>query len=73
MAATMETSLKPVLQSYIDLVNHINIQWKLNSMACTWDIRIEGYDLELCVWFLNDFAFVTFPFGYTFREAATKI
>lgn len=70
IAQTTETTLRPSLTSYFDLVTHINVQWQISSAAFTCDVRIEGFDREECVWFLNDFAFITFPFGYTLREAA---
>eukprot|EP01127_Copromyxa_protea_P015900 TRINITY_DN4643_c1_g1_i3.p1 TRINITY_DN4643_c1_g1~~TRINITY_DN4643_c1_g1_i3.p1 ORF type:complete len:1190 (+),score=253.10 TRINITY_DN4643_c1_g1_i3:3-3572(+) len=70
---TSDTSLKPVLAAYVEHVTHIVIQFKMNAMVSTWGIKIEGYETEECVWYLNDFAFVTFPFGYTFREAASSI
>lgn len=69
VSSITDDSLVFALISYIDSVKHFSIDFQLGALAQIWDIRILGYDHLKCVGFLKDFAFVTFPFLYNFKDA----
>jgi len=72
VATIPDESLASTLRAYAESVKHFLIQFEILGSSMVWDIRIQGYEDVKCLSPLKDFAFITFPFSYNFRDAATE-
>lgn len=64
---TEEESVKETVQTFVETVTHLNIQFQLAAAATAWDVRLEGFDNVKFIAPLKDLMFVTNPFLYTFE------
>jgi len=77
---TQRTSLhaqemwKPLLQKYYALFSHLHTEFRISAGAWGMGIRVQGYSSrDSCGYFLNCFAYLAFPFGYTIKEASASV
>jgi len=66
-----DESLAETLKAYMETTNHFMEQFKICSAATAFGIVVHGYESSSFIVSLKDFAFVTYPFMYNFRDACT--
>lgn len=66
-----DESLAETLKAYLDTTNHFLVQFKICSAANAFGIVVFGYESFSFICSLKDFAFVTYPFMYNFKDACT--